>query len=149
LSPEIASGSLIFLPLSFGTAKVETFFYFANFIFLFFCLPFPASCSLFSPSFAGCKGSNLFLFCKLYFLFLFARLFPASQPLFSSSFAGCKGTTFILICQVKLSLFFRFFLVARFQKTNAFLLKAVTNVQRFWQPRKGFFQINSTIIITT
>src|SRR5271170_1945748 len=55
---------LIFLPLSFGTAKVETFFYFANFIFYFLFASSPASFSLFSPSFAGCKGINLFLFCK-------------------------------------------------------------------------------------
>jgi len=112
-------------------------------------LPFPASFSLFSPSFAGCKGINLFLFCKLYFFILSLAFFPLTYPLFSSSFAGCKGTTFILICQVKLSLFSDFLLVARFQKTNAFLLKAVTNVQRFWQPRKGFFQITGKIIITT
>jgi hypothetical protein len=139
LSPEIASGSFCFLPLSFGTAKVRTFFIFANFIFYFFVCLFPASYPLFSSSVAGCKGINLFLFCKLYFLFFCSPFFPLFNPLFSFSLAGCKGTTFILICQVKLSLFSGYFLVARFQKTNAFFLKRSQMYRDFVIRTKLFF----------
>jgi hypothetical protein len=62
---EVASFSLCFLPLSFGTAKVETFFILANFIFFYFSLAFsPVPNSLFSSSLTGCKGTFPFQFSK-------------------------------------------------------------------------------------
>jgi len=60
-----------FFPVRFGIAKVETFLLFANFIFKFLKFLFPNPDPYFSPSIAGCKGINLFVFRSIYFNFFF------------------------------------------------------------------------------
>jgi len=63
LIPEIASGTFRFsAPLSFGTAKVATFFYFANFIFYFFVCLFFARFLTFLFLFSGLQRCNFFSF---------------------------------------------------------------------------------------
>ena len=107
LISEIASDTFRFsAPLSFGTAKVATFFYFANFIFYFFVRLFFAALTPFLSLVCGLQRCDFFSYVSSIILLVFHFILIFANHSKNNAFfqSGHKCTQILVSCKKNFAL---------------------------------------------